>query len=61
MLMQDEYRGRFFDYVKSYRDVETYRAAHAVEKAVPETLLETQLKMNLNTLESRWDSFITHL
>jgi hypothetical protein len=61
MLMQDEYRARFFDYVKSYRDVENYRAAHAVEKAVPETLLETQLKMNLNTLESQWDSFITHL
>jgi Protein of unknown function (DUF1570) len=61
MLMQDEYRVRFFDYIKSYRDVENYRAAHAVEKAVPETLLETQLKMNLNTLESQWDSFITHL
>ena len=61
MLMQDEYRVRFFDYVKSYRDVDNYRAAHAVEKAVPETLLEAQLKMNLNTLENQWDSFITHL
>ena len=61
MLMQDDFRARFFDYVKSYRDIENYRAAHAVEKAVPETLLEAQLKMNLNTLESQWDSFITHL
>jgi len=61
MLMQDEYRDRFFDYVKSYRDVENYRAAHAIEKVEPETLLEAQLKMNLNTLESQWDSFITHM
>jgi hypothetical protein len=61
MLMQDEFRAHFFDYVKSYRDVDNYRAAHAVEKADPETLLEAQLKMNLNTLESQWDSFITHL
>ncbi len=38
MLMQDEYRDRFFDYIKSYRDVEDYRTAHAMEKAVPETL-----------------------
>jgi hypothetical protein len=61
MLMQDGFRDRFFDYIKSYRDIENYRAAHAVEKAAPETLLEAQLKMNLNTLESQWDSFITHL
>jgi hypothetical protein len=61
MLMQDEFRDRFFDYVKSYRNIDNYRAAHAVEKAEPETLLEAQLKMNLNTLESQWDSFITQL
>jgi hypothetical protein len=61
MLMQDEFRGHFFDYVRSYRDIDNYRAAHAVEKAEPETLLETQMNMNLNTLESQWDSFTTHL
>jgi hypothetical protein len=61
MLMQDERRGRFFDYVKSYRDIDNYRAAQAMERAEPEKLLEAQLKMNLNTLESQWDSFITHL
>jgi uncharacterized protein DUF1570 len=61
MLMQDNYRGRFFDYVRSYRDIDNYREAHAVEKAEPETLLETRLNMNLNTLESQWDSFTTHL
>jgi hypothetical protein len=61
MLMQDEFRDRFFDYVRSYRDIENYRAAHAVEKAEPETLLEAQMNMNLNSLESQWDSFTTHL
>jgi hypothetical protein len=61
MLMQDEFRDRFFDYVRSYRDIDNYRAAHAVEKTEPETLLEGQLKMNLNTLEGQWDSFITQL
>jgi hypothetical protein len=61
MLMQDDFRSHFFDYIKSYRDVDNYRAAQRVEKAVPEKLLEAQLKMNLNTLEGQWDSFITHL
>ncbi|HXI85149.1 MAG TPA: DUF1570 domain-containing protein [Verrucomicrobiae bacterium] len=61
MLMQDEWRGRFFDYIKSYRDVDNYRAAQAVERTQPETVLEARLKMDLNTLESQWDSFITHL
>jgi hypothetical protein len=61
MLMQDEFRPRFFEYVKSYRDVSTYRAVAAVERAEPETLLEAQMKMNLNSLESQWDSFITHM
>jgi len=61
MLMQDGFRDHFFDYIKSYRDIDNYRAAQGVEKAVPETLLEAQLKMNLNTLEGQWDSFITHL
>jgi len=61
MLMQDEFRGRFFDYIRSYRDVENYRAAHAMEKTEPATLLEAKLKTNLNTLESQWDSFTTHL
>jgi hypothetical protein len=61
MLMQDECRGRFFDYVKSYRDIDNYRAAQVMEQAEPEKLLEAQLKMNLNTLESQWDSFLTHL
>jgi hypothetical protein len=61
MLMQDDCRDRFFDYVKSYRDIDNYRAAQVMEQAEPEKLLEAQLKMNLNTLESQWDSFITHL
>ena len=61
MLMQDGSRPQFFDYVKSYRDLSTYRQITAVERAEPETLLEAQLKTDRNTLERQWDSFITHL
>jgi hypothetical protein len=61
MLMQDEWRVRFFNYVKSYRDIDNYRAAQAVEKAEPEKLLEARLQMDRNTLESQWDHFITHM
>ena len=60
-LMQDDSRARFFEYVKSYRDISDDRAAAAVEHAEPETLLEAHLKTDLNSLERQWDSFITHL
>jgi hypothetical protein len=61
MLMQAGSRPQFFNYVKSYRDISTYRQITAVERAEPETLLEAQLKTDRNTLERQWDSFITHL
>jgi hypothetical protein len=54
-------RVRFFDYVKSYRDVSTYRDVAAVEKAEPETLLEARLQMDFNSLERQWDSFLIHI
>jgi hypothetical protein len=61
MLMQDGVRPQFFDYVKSYRDISTYRQITAMEQAKPETLLEARLKTDRDTLERQWDSFITHL
>lgn len=61
MLMQDDSRPQFFNYVKSYRDISTYRQITSVERAEPVTLLEAQLKTDRNTLERQWDSFITHL
>jgi hypothetical protein len=61
MLMQDGSRPQFFNYVKSYRDISTYRQITAVERAEPETLLEAQMKTDRNTLERQWGSFITHL
>ena len=61
MLMQDQYRANFFDYIKSYRDVDNYRAAQVVENTEPEKLLEARMKMDLNTLENQWDSFITRM
>jgi hypothetical protein len=60
-LMQDDFRARFFEYVKSYRDISDDHAAAAVEHAQPETLLETHLKTDVNSLERQWDSFLTHL
>ena len=59
-LMQDDFRAKFFDYVKSYRDLSDNRAA-AVEKAEPETLLETHLKTDFNSLERQWNSYIAHM
>ena len=60
-LMQDDSRARFFDYVRSYRDISDDRAAAAVEKAEPETLLETHLKTDFNSLERQWNSYIAHM
>jgi len=60
-LMQDETRARFFDYVKSYRDISGERGAAVMEKAEPEKLLEAHLKMDLNTLERQWNSSIAHM
>ena len=60
-LMQDDFRASFFDYVKSYRDISDDRAAAAVEKAEPETLLETHLKTDFNSLERQWNSYIAHM
>ena len=60
-LMQNDFRASFFDYLKSYRDIADDRAAAAVEKVAPETLLEARLKTDLNSLERQWDSYITHM
>ncbi len=59
-LMQDDSRAKFFDYVKSYRDISDNRVA-AVEKAEPERLLETRLKTDFNSLERQWNSYITQM
>ena len=60
-LMQDDFRARFFDYLKSYRDIADDGAAAAVEKAGPETFLKAHLKTDLNSLERQWDSYIAHM
>jgi len=60
-LMQDDSRERFFDYLKSYRDIPSDRAAAAMEQAQPEALLEAHLKTDFNSLERQWDSYITHM
>ena len=60
-LMQDDFRARFFDYLRSYRDISDDRAAAAVEKAGPETFLKAHLKTDLNSLERQWDFYIAHM
>jgi len=60
-LMQDDSRAKFFDYLKSYRDIPGDRAAAAMEQVPPETLLEAHLKTDFNSLERQWDSYITHM
>jgi hypothetical protein len=60
MLMQDESRERFFSYLKSYRDLNDDRASAALE-ADPAGILEKHLNMDFNTLERKWNSFISHM
>ena len=60
MLMQDDTRERFFNYLKSYRDLQDDHAA-ATQEADPAGVLERFLKMDADTLERQWDSFVSHL
>ncbi len=59
MLMQADTHEQFFGYLKFYRDLTDDRAA-AVE-ADPAGVLETHLKMDSDTLEHKWNSFISHM
>jgi len=56
MLDAGECRVRFFDYVRSYRDVDNYRAAQAVEKSGARKVLEARLKMPSTHLKA--DGFL---
>lgn len=60
MLMQDDTRERFFGYLESYRDLTDDRTA-AAQGADPAGILEKHLKMDFNTLERKWDSFVSHM
>jgi hypothetical protein len=60
-LMQDEFRGRFFDFIKRYRDIKDSQAAQAMEDADSARLLESCLKINHDTLETQWRAFMNHL
>jgi hypothetical protein len=60
MLMQDDYRNGFFDYLRSYRDLADDRAATA-QAVDPVIVLERHLKTNFDTLQYQWDSFISHM
>lgn len=60
MLMQDDTRERFLNYLKSYRDLADDRAA-AAQEADPAGILDTYLKTDFNTLERQWDSFVSHM
>lgn len=53
-LMQDEFRSRFFDYIKRNRALED-------PIADPAALLESCLKINLNTLETQWQTFLNRM
>lgn len=59
MLMQEDTREQFFSYLKFYRDLTEDRAAAA--EADPAGVLQAYLKMDSDTLERKWDSFITHM
>lgn len=59
-LMQDEFRTGFFQFIKSYRDMDNSDAALA-QAADPVTLLSSCLKTDFNTLEKKWQTFVNRL
>jgi hypothetical protein len=60
-LMQDRHRAKFFDYIKSLRDIDNNKAAITAYKAAPETLLLRALGTDSTTLETQWLQFVTRL
>jgi hypothetical protein len=60
-LMQGPHRVKFFDYIRSLRDIGTDAAAIAAYKAEPATLLLSALGTDFNTLETQWLKFVTRL
>jgi hypothetical protein len=60
-LMQDKFRSGFFNYIKHYRDIKDAPSAPAEENTDPAELLESCLKIKLESLETQWQTFINHL
>jgi Protein of unknown function (DUF1570) len=60
-LLQGPHHAKFFDYIKSLRDIGTDAAAIAAYKAEPATLLLSSLGADFNTLETLWLKFVTRL
>ncbi len=60
-LMQGSHRVKFFDYIKSLRDISTDAAAIAAYKAEPETVLFSALGTDFKSLETQWLEFVTRL
>jgi hypothetical protein len=59
-LMQDEFRNGFYKFIQSYRDREDSGRA-TTNDADPITVLESCLKTDLNTLEKRWQKFVSRM
>ncbi len=60
-LMQDEFRSGFFDYIKRYRDLEDATSDQTAPDVDSAALLESCLKINLNTLDTQWQTFLNRM
>jgi hypothetical protein len=60
-LMQDPYRRGFFEFIKSYRDLNDPQAAERILARDPVKSLESFLPADFTTFESQWQEFVSHM
>ena len=60
-LMQDPYRRGFFEFIKSYRDLNDTQAAERLLARDPVKSLESFLATDFTIFESQWQEFVSHM
>ena len=61
MLMRDEFRSGFYDYIRHYRDLHDAKQADAALREDSLEVLLKCLKTDQAKLEAKWDEFLRHL
>lgn len=61
LLMRDEFRSGFYDYIRHYRDIRDANKAAAALREDSLQVLLTCLKMDLPAFTSQWDDHLRHL
>ena len=61
MLMRDEFRSGFYEYLRHYRDINDPKQADAALREDSFKVLLACLKTDSSTLEAKWQDFLRHL